>query len=420
MNLIKNDIVIGLFLGDEGKGTTVDYLCSQQETNANIRFSGGVQAAHNVITPSGLHHTFAQLGSGSFHKVRTILSRYMMVNPFSLVKEANKFYNTSGFDALSVALISENSLMTTSLHAAINKKREILRGADAHGSTGQGIGETQNYANHAGIAAPKMGDLYNLPVLFSKLDMLAAWAEKEVGNIWELIPEMNIIKDSYSSLSEDSILNVVTDDYILNELRKGYNVFEGSQGVLLDENFGFHPNTTWSTTTQKNAQTLLTEAGLPKGKVIGVTRTYGTRHGAGAFPSEFEGELWINSYPEKHNKRGKFQGAWRGGNLDLPLLKYAIEATDGVDSIALTHLDVPTEEVVISYDNFDGIPTGFFDSNRELQEEFSRNLANIGYTKKLHKIADELELVKLIEAVCNAPVEIKSYGPTWEDKISII
>jgi adenylosuccinate synthase len=415
-NAIQSDIVIGLFLGDEGKGTTVDYLCSLQETNAVVRFSGGVQAAHNVITPEGLHHTFAQLGSGSFHKVRTILSRYMMVNPFSLVKEATKFYNTSGFDALSVALISENSLMTTSLHAAINKKREILRGANAHGSTGQGIGETQNYANHAGTAAPKMGDLKNLSVLFSKLDTLAAWAEQEVGNIWELIPALDDIKESYQNLAEDNILNIVSDEFISEELTKGYNVFEGSQGVLLDENFGFHPNTTWSTTTQKNAQTLLKEADLPQGKVIGITRTYGTRHGAGAFPSEFNEGTIFESYPELHNKRGKFQGAWRIGFLDLPLLEYAVKVTGGVDAICVTHLDIETEEVIGSYENFAGIPDGFFNSDRNLQEQFSQNLATIGDTKVLLTVTSEQKLLELIETACNSKVEIKSYGPTYKDK----
>ena len=34
-----------------------------------------------------------------------------------------------------------------------------------------------------------------------------------------------------------------------------------AQGVLLDEWRGFHPYTTWSTTTFANAETLLAEAG---------------------------------------------------------------------------------------------------------------------------------------------------------------
>src|SRR5690349_15156675 len=83
------NIVFGLGYGDEGKGTMTDYLSQQNNTNLVVRYNGGSQAAHNVVTETGKHHTFAQFGSGSFNAgVSTLLSRYVFVDPVALVNEA--------------------------------------------------------------------------------------------------------------------------------------------------------------------------------------------------------------------------------------------------------------------------------------------------------------------------------------------
>ena len=65
---------------------------------------------------------------------------------------------------------------------------------------------------------------------------------------------------------------------------RGRLVFEGAQGVLLDEWRGFHPHTTWSTVEPSNARAMIDELGRDS-YVLGVTRTYMTRHGAGPFPT---------------------------------------------------------------------------------------------------------------------------------------
>ena len=106
--------------------------------------------------------------------------------------------------------------------------------------------------------------------------------------------------------------------------------------MLLDEWRGFHPYTTWSTTTFDNAEALLAEAGMPGEALrLGVTRAYLTRHGPGPFVTE-DPTLEL---PEPHNQAGRWQGPVRRGHLDAVALRYAIEACGGVDAIALTHLD---------------------------------------------------------------------------------
>ena len=154
-------IVVGLGFGDECKGATVDWLCATNDIKAVVRFNGGPQAAHNVITPDGRHHTFAQFGSGTFHGVPTYLSRYMLVNPFNLVNEAEHLADLGVVDPLRMVWIDQNALLVTPYHRHANRLREDARGASRHGSTGQGVGETRAYAIERPDESPKMGDIYD-------------------------------------------------------------------------------------------------------------------------------------------------------------------------------------------------------------------------------------------------------------------
>src|ERR1700733_7329276 len=90
MSQTKQAIFIAdLGFGDAGKGTITDFLTRQQKAHTIIRYNGGPQAAHNVVTPGGRHHTFAQFGSGMFLPwTKTFLSRFMLINPLNMLKEA--------------------------------------------------------------------------------------------------------------------------------------------------------------------------------------------------------------------------------------------------------------------------------------------------------------------------------------------
>lgn len=58
-------VVIGLGFGDEGKGTTVDFLTREKNAKLVVRFNGGAQAGHNVRGPDWTHHCFSQWGAGT-------------------------------------------------------------------------------------------------------------------------------------------------------------------------------------------------------------------------------------------------------------------------------------------------------------------------------------------------------------------
>jgi adenylosuccinate synthase len=125
---------------------------------------------------------------------------------------------------------------------------------------------------------------------------------------------------------------------------------------LLDEWRGFHPHTTWSTCTFEHAIDLLRGCDREVVK-LGVLRTYFTRHGAGPFPTE---DASLDAILEPHNAMHPFQGKFRRGWFDAVLARYAIEACDGIDALALTHVDalarIDRWRMATSYATIDRLP----------------------------------------------------------------
>ncbi|WP_033443168.1 adenylosuccinate synthetase [Saccharothrix sp. NRRL B-16314] len=349
-------IVVGLGFGDEGKGAVVDALCHDGAVTAVVRFNGGAQAAHNVVV-GDRHHTFSQFGAGTLAGVPTHLSRHVLVEPIALAGESEDLAALGVADPLRLLSIDADALLTTPLHVAANRAREDARGHSRHGSCGKGIGETAWYALLAERGAvpgdtvehqrvlgvpgppPTVGDCARPSVLRSKLDALARFYEPLIGAGTSVDDLVALYRDFAGAV------RVTTGDEVGRLADRGRLVFEGAQGVLLDQWRGFHPHTTWSTVTPDNARDLL---GHRRATVIGVTRTYQTRHGAGPFPTE--DRTVPERFPERHNGTGEYQGSWRAGHLDAVLLRYAVAACGGVDALAVTHLDVGGLKVATSYD----------------------------------------------------------------------
>ena len=142
--------------------------------------------------------------------------------------------------------------------------------------------------------------------------------------------------DVYTSSGLETF-SIVGNDYLGEQLRDdGTTIFEGAQGVLLDENFGFHPHTTGSTTTFANADDILTDCGFDgEAERVGVMRCYMTRHGQGPLVTE----IVKPPVEEEHNKTTMWAGAFRVGYLDMVALRYALEVCGGVDTLAISHRD---------------------------------------------------------------------------------
>jgi len=287
--MTRHTIVVDLGYGDAGKGSIVDWLChaaAGQSVHTVVRFNGGAQAAHNVVTPGGRHHTFAQFGSGTLSSpgTRTFLSRFMLVDPLALVAEAEHLASLGVADPLGLVAIDRDALLTTPYHQAANRAREAARGGSRHGSCGMGIGETAAYSLARPDDAPRVGDCESPARLTRKVALLRDRVAGD-GSLGPLPPPQDVTAACQAVAGR---VTLTGDGYLARLLRqRGSVVFEGAQGVLLDEWRGFHPYTTWSTTTFENAEALLKEAGMPGEALrLGVTRAYLTRHGPGPFVTE--------------------------------------------------------------------------------------------------------------------------------------
>ncbi|HEY2342275.1 MAG TPA: adenylosuccinate synthetase, partial [Chthoniobacteraceae bacterium] len=257
--------VLGLGFGDCGKGHFVDALTRRWQAHTVVRFNGGAQAGHNVVTRAELgvaarHHTFSQFGSGTFVRgVRTILIDPMVVHPTALLTEAEALGRVGVHDALSRLKIDARCRVTTPFHQAAGRLREYLRGAAAHGTCGVGVGETVRH----GLEHPELILRYADLASRAPLDKLHAIRESLLG-------EFSLQRSATADMGVRQELQVLHDettagrwlvsvralarqcppepaDVIRLQLEQpGCVLFEGAQGTLLDEWRGFHPHTTWS------------------------------------------------------------------------------------------------------------------------------------------------------------------------------
>lgn len=345
-------ILTDIGFGDAGKGTTVDYLVRRADSAVVIRYNGGAQAAHNVVTPGWQHHTFAQFGSGSFlPAVRTHLSRFMLINPLNMLSEGDRLEAIGVSDPWGRTSVEEDAVLITPWQRSANRLRELARGEGRHGSCGQGIGETRSDALCFPELAIRAGDTGSFALLVRKLRQLCKYKyqqlREELGALdvlgadaeWQAFtdPDFGSVAQAFRQWAAK--VKIVGRDY-LHALAAQHEllVFEGAQGVLLDEWRGFHPYTTWTRTTPHNALELLQDCSFGGDiRRLGIMRAYTTRHGAGPFVTEDEG--MTRSVKDVHNGTGQWAGAFRVGHLDLVAHAYALEACEGIDALVVTGLD---------------------------------------------------------------------------------
>lgn len=393
-------IVAGLAFGDEGKGATTDALVRKTGATLVVRYNGGAQCAHNVISPEGTHHCFAQFGSGSFlPNVKTYLSRFVLINPVRILAEAQELIGCGVTDAATRMMVDRHAVVITPFQRALNRLKELSRGDKRHGSTGMGIGQTREdhlkYGNDMLLA----GDLSKPNICRDKLELIRSlcldralhlenidWDNDPAKTEFMTIHRMNTIEkylDYYKDFTNQ--IEVVSDAPFAQTM-----VFEGAQGLLLDEEFGFQPHTTWTDITFRNAKVILDEMGFVGSgcsvHTVGVVRSYYTRHGAGPFPSE-DASL-VGQLPEEHNKAEAYTGNFRVGNFDLAMFLYAIECLGGVDSLAINHMDVAS----------------------------SIGAIKMRIARSCHAIVNSKNLIPMLSESVNTPVSIIGYGPRADQR----
>lgn len=324
---MRAKVVIGSSFGDEGKGIFTDYLCARGDVGVVVRFNGGAQAGHTVVTPEGDRHVFHQVGAGAFCGVPTFLSQYMLINPIAMFIELKQL---SELNVYTDIFASPECLVTTFADMIINRRLEDAKGKDRHGSCGMGINETSNRSKVAELKIT-MADVYNQSRLESKIaEICDKYAKFRTGSKIDE-PQM---ADSFLRACK-----TLPEHVFPAGIGQCENpLFEGAQGLLLDKNNKeFFPHVTRSNTGMKNVRELCQQAGITDIDTYYITRTYLTRHGAGPLPGE-DGKM---SFEDETNQENTYQGRLRFAPLDIKSLKERIsQDSQGTNAkLVVTHRD---------------------------------------------------------------------------------
>lgn len=394
--------VIGSHYGDEGKGLITDYLASRHKNTLVIRYNGGAQAGHTVVTPQNKRHIFHQLGSGSFTGAATYLSQFFIFDPNHFMDE---YAQGKTLFKIPPVYVDPRCCIATPYDLLLNQYAEYARGSAKHGSCGLGIGET--VARNEDIDYQlKANDLLNQQRCYQILERIrCTWCTQRLKELKiDLSIKNEITKNFQYCMQSDGItrwflkkiqqvlplITLTTEDSLIKDYP--YWIFEGAQGLLLDQNHGHLPHVTRSNTGLKNIISLLKNNPLLQQQTLTVnyvTRAYLTRHGAGPLNHELAKPPY-QKIIDKTNVTNPYQDHLRFAYLDLDQLSNIIQQDLSLieknsitiaPQLAITCLDQLNDEV-------------FFYVNHQLQS-----------VKKEYFVATIAELLKLNP-------QLISYGAT--------
>ncbi len=330
------DVLLGLQWGDEGKGKIVDYLAPQYDIIA--RFQGGPNAGHTLVFDNQkfVLHT---IPSGIFRDQQlNLIGNGVVIDPITLEKEIHQL-KEAGVEFAGRLFVARKAHLILPTHRYLDAASEAAKGKDKIGSTLRGIGPT--YMDKTGRNGLRVGDITRANFK-EKYQALKAKHMKLASIYPEIDVDIQAEEDKwFASLETLKSLILVDGEYFINQaIKDGKKILaEGAQGSMLDVDFGTYPFVTSSNTITAGVCTGLGVAPGHIKEVIGITKAYCTRVGAGPFPTELFDEVG-----EALRKEGAEFGATTGrprrcGWIDLPQLKYTI-MVNGVTQLAVTKLDV--------------------------------------------------------------------------------
>lgn len=330
-------VVVGAQWGDEGKGKVVDLMT--EKADVVVRFGGGANAGHTLVMGEQTLVTHL-IPSGVLHPGKPcVLGDGMVVDPQTLLEEIDAC-RARGLLAADELKIGERAHVILPYHRQLEALRE--EGAKAIGTTRRGIGPA--YEAKVARRGVRMGDLL-------RPERLRAILRENLGETCALIRhyggdppspgEVDAMADQALRAGERLQPYICDAGRFVDEaIAKGRDVlFEGAQGALLDIDHGTYPYVTSSATVAGGACQGLGVGPTRIDRVVGITKAYATRVGAGPFPTQM-GEEQADSWRQAGGEFGATTGRPRRcGWLDIPALRLAIRVS-GMDSLALTKLDV--------------------------------------------------------------------------------
>ncbi|WP_374295342.1 adenylosuccinate synthase [Acinetobacter sp.] len=429
----KNVVVLGTQWGDEGKGKIVDLLTDQAA--AVVRYQGGHNAGHTLVV-GGKKTVLHLIPSGILRdNVLCFIGNGVVLSPEALIKEM-AILEEEGVPVKERLRISPNCPLILPNHIALDQAREKKRGNAKIGTTGRGIGPA--YEDKVARRAVRVADLIRggaaLEQQLSELlefhnFQLTQYYGVEAVALEDVLALCNVWREVLAPLVVD-----VTET--LHQYRKAGKaiMFEGAQGSLLDVDHGTYPYVTSSNTTAGGVSSGSGMGPLHLDYVLGITKAYTTRVGAGPFPTE----LHYDAATDTGDAIGRHLGTVghefgastgrqrRCGWFDAEILRRSVEV-NSLSGICLTKLDVldGLEEIKICV-GYEPADSGCAGSSDAISFECLKPIyqtmpgwteSTVGLTNIDQLPANALAYVKRIEQLIECPIDIVSTGPDRAETI---
>ena len=312
--------VIGIGFGDEGKGCTVNWLCSLNPDTLVARYSGGHQAGHHAInSETGQEHIFSNFGSGTLYGNASYYGERCTIDPIGIRIEYQALRKLGLHPKL---IINANCPVVTLMDKFANIENKETRD---HGSCGIGFFETlkRQKAMYSLVAEDLIfPDIF--PIKYGLIE-----------NYYGLTLASSH-KDSFIRAAHWLKANPAIQ--IVQNIPKSNNIiYESSQGLLLDKDIGFFPHVTPSSVGHQYFR----EENIEIDHTYFVTRAYQTRHGNGPM-TQSHSLMDLSKNFDKTNQPNAYQKAMRATILDLDLLKYGLvknKSTAAKHTLVITCLE---------------------------------------------------------------------------------
>jgi len=423
----RNVVVIGTQWGDEGKGKVVDLLTDRAA--AVVRFQGGHNAGHTLVI-AGEKTVLHLIPSGILREqVECLIGNGVVLAVDALIDEIDRL-EAKDVPVEERLRISPACPLILPSHVALDKAREVAKGAHAIGTTGRGIGPA--YEDKVARRALRVSDLFHRERFAAKLGEVLDFHNFILQHYFK-VPPVDFQRALEDALDKaERIRPMVADVAHLLEQhdRAGHNVlFEGAQGAFLDIDHGTYPYVTSSNTTAGGA---CTGSGLgPRylDYVLGIVKAYTTRVGAGPFPTELFDEMGEHLARVGHEFGATTGRPRRCGWFDAVALRRSIRLSS-VSGLCVTKLDVldgiDTIRICVGYrmgDQVRDLPPMAAEHYEECEPVYEDipgwKESTVGITRYDDLPQNAKRYLKRIEEIVETPVDIISTGPDRTETIVV-
>ena len=424
---MANVVVIGSQWGDEGKGKIVDWL--SERADVVVRFQGGHNAGHTLVI-DGVTYKLHLVPSGVVRPGKlAMIGNGVVIDPWALLDEIDTLRGQGVTITPENLRIAENAPLILPLHVELDMAREKALGEAKIGTTGRGIGPA--YEDKVARRAIRMGDLAEPEVLGQRIEKLLTHHNALRRGMGEPEVDGGALKDLLVEVAPKILpfVGVVWQE-LDTARRQGKRIlFEGAQGTLLDIDHGTYPFVT-------SSNVVAAQAALGSGQgpgvidyVLGITKAYTTRVGAGPFPSELLDDVG-RGLGERGCEFGTTTGRPRRcGWFDAALVRQSVKV-NGLGGIALTKLDIldGMEELKvctgyrIGGEEIDHLPASSvaqanIEPVYEVMEGWSESTQGARSWAELP--ATTIKYIRRIEELIDAPVALLSTSPERDDVILV-